>query len=835
MPKAELHIHLGIRSFSFFFSLTIFICIICIIDGSVRPRTVIDLAREQGVKLPTYDEAELTKLLTVAEDCPSLVEYLESFAITLRVLQRTYALTRVVYEICEDAYKDGITYIEIRFAPILHTEKGCTLSEIIHAVVEGRMLAEKHMPITCRIIVCAMRQLSPVESLNAAEAAYRYQHQGVVALDVAGPEAGFMPEKHRQAFALARSKGLQVTIHAGEAAGAKSIDHAIRHCGAQRLGHGVALRDEPLLLEKVINAGIAVESCPTSNLQTKAVKSLDDHPIKTFFDKGVIIFPNTDNVTVSGVTLSGEYYRLHTRKNFAVEEIVLMMDYSFKSAFVSYHHRSSLRVAAMQKILTYLNQQGFDISGLLQDLPIYDRLFYSIFPTRIEPLRYWDKSINPPITPEIIRALPKADLHVRLVGGMTYDTLWEESVKLGDKSELVKDFKTKEAMIQSFKNMSRPFFPSEELADTELHGSSTDSQGVPHITAKRARKYMVDVLQTAEQLNRCMDDIYRVSKEDGIIYFEFIVRPINHTLNGLTEDQVVEVLVAAKKACEEKYQIRSSIFLACRVPDDDPIQFMNTAERILKYRDGGVIGFATLGDDLSEYDMQFYLKTFWLLKQHNIPVVLSAARTNGRSIIPAVIDGGAIRISGAYAAERSPHIVKFLSDRQIPVDLSVTRHMMEHSHEMHSFAGNVIRFMMDNDVVVLLASIGRSLELYNTLVDNLTHVVADCGIKVHELVSLLAHSFRCSALPFAEREQMYRDYIKRSTEILERNGFKHFWKKVILPDYTIPFRSQPEIMTPYSSPKLSPAPPGAKGTMVITPAGESILVSGGSSMMLAIH
>lgn len=760
--------------------------------------------------------------MCVPEDCPSLVEYLRSFDISLKVLQYPYALTRCVYEICEDAYKDGVSYIEIRFAPILHTEKGCTLSEILHAVVEGREMAVQHFPITCRIIVCAMRQLSPAESLNAAEAAFRYQHKGVVALDVAGPEKGFMPDEHKEAFALARTKGLSVTVHAGEAAGWESIDHAIRHCGAQRLGHGVALRDKPDLLEKVINSGIAVETCPTSNIQTKAVQSMEDHPVKMFFDKGVVIVPCTDNTTVSNVTLSGEYLRLHKEKGFAVEEIVRMIDYGFKSAFISYSHRVRLRLEAMQKVLTYLQKEGFDISGILYDLPLYDRIFYRIMPEKAGPIMYWDKTVNPQLTPEIVRLLPKVDLHVRFVGGMSLDHLWEESVKAGKGNRLVKELKTKEEMLEKFKNIIHP-----QHGDSK---SERDEHGELKLTTQDARHYMIDVLQSKDQIKLCMDDIYRISKEDGIVYLELMIRPRDHTNGGLTEDEVVETVVETKKEVEKKYNIRSSIFLSCRVPDDDPYVFMETAKRILKYRSQGVIGFSTFGEDINDHDMQFFVKTFWFLKQHNVPVVLSSARSAGKNIIPGIIDAGAIRISGGYTVEKQPHIVKFLSDRQIPVDLSVTRHMKEHSKDMHSFAGNVIRFLIDNDVKVLLCSIGRNLEMYPTLVECISKVVVDCGIKVHELVEILSNGFRCTALPLAEREKMYREYIIATHEILTKNGFRHFWKKAILADYYKPF-PEPH---PLLKDAVSNKPDKAENT-VITPGGEKIHVEGGSSMMMTVQ
>jgi adenosine deaminase len=142
-PKCELHLHL---------------------DGSIRTRTVLELAAEQGVTLPTTDPVELHRMLTVPIDCKNLVEYLRPFDIVNKVLQKTYALKRAVFELAEDCSKDSITYLEIRFAPILHTLEGLSYSEVLHAVVEGKLLAEYNIPIVIRIIVCAMRHMGEKDS-----------------------------------------------------------------------------------------------------------------------------------------------------------------------------------------------------------------------------------------------------------------------------------------------------------------------------------------------------------------------------------------------------------------------------------------------------------------------------------------------------------------------------------------------------------------------------------------------------------------------------------------------------------------------------------------------
>ncbi|KAH7832537.1 adenosine deaminase [Monocercomonoides exilis] len=810
-PKAELHCHL---------------------DGSIRPKTVIDLALEQGVKLDTFDVDELTKLLKVPEDCPDLTVYLRSFDISLKVLQQPYALTRTVYEIAEDAYHDGISYLEIRFAPILHTSNGHTLSEIMHAVVEGRLLAEANFPITVRIIVCAMRQLSPAESLNAVEVVWRYSNQGVVGFDVAGPEFGFMPGNHKDAFELAHRKGLPATIHAGEAAGWESVDEAINVCGAQRIGHGVRMNENPKLVQHVINRRIPVESCPTSNTQTRAVKSMKEHPIREYFDQGMVIFPCTDNTTVSNVTLSQEYLRLHLEKDFTVEELVRMVDYGLSSGFISYTHRTRLRLESMKKILTYLSSQGFNIDGIVHDLPIHDRIFYSICPQQTVPRMYFDSYKNPKITADLIRQLPKVDLHVRLVGGMTLDNLWDLSAKQKG-NKMVEEFETKEAVVEYFKNKNQ------EGSNFEL---------------AKARKFMLDVMQSKEQIEIAMDDIFRVSKSENIIFQSLMIRLKDHTMGGLKEEEVIEIVIKSKEENEKKYGIRSDIFLCARLPEDDPFDVMNTAQLILKYRERGVVGFASFGDDLPSHDIQFFQQAFSFMKKNMIPVIISAGRTTPKSVLSAVVDGGAARVSGGYTIHTHPYIVKWLSDRQIPVDLSVTQHMKEHSKRMESFAGNVIRFLYDNDVRVILCSVGRTLEGCPTLDTVIERVVSDCNIKVHELLDLLSFAVRRCLLPFAEKEVLYRDFLAQSHDILEKNGFRHFWKKAVYGDTCIPFpdphpklteltegsaspstipsAAQTEAATPASqAPPVSPHGAQTKSLKVTTPSGKVISVEGGSANM----
>ncbi|KAL0238556.1 hypothetical protein GEMRC1_013029 [Eukaryota sp. GEM-RC1] len=257
LPKSELHCHL---------------------DGSMRVETVIELAEMYDVSIPTTDVEELRNYLTVPFECLSLIDYLKGFAVTCSVLQNAYALKRTTYEICEDAAKDGVRYLEIRFAPSLHTQKNLSATGAVDAVCAGAMLAEHKLPITVRIIVCAMRHESSSLALAIAEIAWRYRNRGVVGFDLAGPEDGFPPANHKEAYDIIRSRGLNVTVHAAEASGWESARDAMLYCGAKRLGHGVRIQENPEFASFVATSNVLLEVCPTSNVQTKSIKELEDHP-----------------------------------------------------------------------------------------------------------------------------------------------------------------------------------------------------------------------------------------------------------------------------------------------------------------------------------------------------------------------------------------------------------------------------------------------------------------------------------------------------------------------------------------------------------------------------
>jgi adenosine deaminase len=328
LPKAELHCHL---------------------DGSVRPQTLLDLAREYGAPMPRPDPDALRDYMR-ASDVHSLEEYLERFAVTLSVMQTADALERVAYELGEDAAADGVRYIEVRYAPVLNVQQGMSLSEAVEAPLRGLARAERDHGTVGRVIVCALRHLDPDVSLDLAELATAYRDRGVVGFDLAGPEAAYPAGHHARAFAYAREHGLACTCHAGEGAGADSVREALHICNADRLGHAARLVEDTSLIDYVGEHRVPLEICLTSNVQTGAAPSYKRHPVRQYFDRGLTVVLNTDNRLMSDTTLTDEYAIAAEQLRFTTDELSAIALNGFESAFLPLDERHGLIARARAEI-----------------------------------------------------------------------------------------------------------------------------------------------------------------------------------------------------------------------------------------------------------------------------------------------------------------------------------------------------------------------------------------------------------------------------------------------------------------------------------------------------
>ena len=329
-PKAELHVHL---------------------DGCLRPQTMLELARAQGVHLPADTPEALAQALSV-KHAKNLEEYLTRYTITLSVMQTAAALERVAYEFVQDVAAEHVRYVEVRYSPLLH-RPALTLAQAIEAPLRGFQRAQKETGTKVGVIVCGIRTMPPATSLDLARVAADYRAEGVVAFDLAGAERDHPAADHREAFAYAARHGLACTCHAGEGDGADSIRQALHVCGAQRIGHGTRLGEDPGLLDEVVAQGIPLEMCLTSNVHTHVVGSVASHPFRRYLERGVRVTLNTDGRLMDGITLTDEYYAAHAALGLTPEQLARVVLHACEAAFLPEPEKVAL-IARVQNELEAL-------------------------------------------------------------------------------------------------------------------------------------------------------------------------------------------------------------------------------------------------------------------------------------------------------------------------------------------------------------------------------------------------------------------------------------------------------------------------------------------------
>jgi adenosine deaminase len=333
------------------------------LDGGLRPQTIIDLAGAIGYhKLPSTDAGELGRWFIESANSGSLVRYLETFDHTVAVMQTREGLHRVASECAQDLAEDGVVYAEVRWAPEQHVTDGLSLDEVMEATLEGfahgaQAASERGHQIRIGSLVTAMRHAA--RSREIAELAVAYRDRGVVGFDIAGAEAGFPPTRHLDAFEYLRRENFHFTIHAGEAFGLPSIWEAIQWCGADRLGHGVRIIDDikatgPSLEQQVSSAEmgrlaqyvrdkrIPLEMCPSSNIQTGAAPSIEEHPIGLLRRLHFRVTVNTDNRLMSGTSMTREMALLVEAFGYTWSDLQWLTINAMKSAFIPFDDRLAI-------------------------------------------------------------------------------------------------------------------------------------------------------------------------------------------------------------------------------------------------------------------------------------------------------------------------------------------------------------------------------------------------------------------------------------------------------------------------------------------------------------
>ena len=325
------------------------------LDGGLRPETILELAREAKYdRLPGTDPEHLRTWFHRGARRGSLPLYLEGFTHLTALMQTAEALERVAYEMMEDMKKDGVVYVETRFSPIFHTQRGLHWDDVVNAVLKGLERGRKDFGVEYGLIICAMRNMKLSQEM--AELAVDFRERGVVGFDLAGEEGGFPPKKHVDAFHYIQRENFNITIHAGEAFGKESIWQAIQWCGAHRIGHATRLIEDigldkrernkivkmGYLAQYVLDKRLPLEICLTSNVDTGAVPSLEEHPFGIYYTYRFRVTLNTDNRLMSDTTMTREFGIAHRMFDLDIDDLEKLTINAMKSAFIPYNRRLEL-------------------------------------------------------------------------------------------------------------------------------------------------------------------------------------------------------------------------------------------------------------------------------------------------------------------------------------------------------------------------------------------------------------------------------------------------------------------------------------------------------------
>jgi len=316
------------------------------LDGNIRIKTILELGQQFSMPLPAYDIEALRPHVQIVEAEPSLVAFLSKLDWGVAVLGDLEACRRVAYENVQDAKNAQIDYAELRFSPYYMAMKhNLPIAGVVEAVVDGVQAGCRDFSIKANMIGILSRTFGQ-EACQSELDALLTQKDKLVAIDLAGDELGQPGERFIRHFKQVRDAGLQVTVHAGEAAGASSIWQAINDLGATRIGHGVKAVDDLMLLDYLAKHNIGIESCLTSNIQTSTISSFAAHPIKTFLNHGVMACINTDDPAVEGIELLHEYDVARLEVGLSAEQIRKAQINGLEMAFLSDSEKKALRELA---------------------------------------------------------------------------------------------------------------------------------------------------------------------------------------------------------------------------------------------------------------------------------------------------------------------------------------------------------------------------------------------------------------------------------------------------------------------------------------------------------
>jgi len=317
------------------------------LDGSLPLNCIHRLAELGSVALPAKDFPELTPYLVADPNCKDLTEFLDKFQLPIALLQREECLELAVYELLRMISAQGVIYAEIRFAPSSHCREGLTQRQVVAAVVRGLERGLKAFPIQAQLIACCMRGVDLEINMETARVTKEFLGKGVCCMDLAGAEALFPTKDYAELFAYARSLDIPFIIHAGEAAGPESVWTALEF-GAKRIGHGIHSVKDPNLVEYLREHKIPLEVCVTSNVQIKEIENVENHPVSALIAAGVPVTLNTDNMTISGTTVAGEFALVQNAFGLTDDQCRQLLLNAADAAFLSDPAKADLRSKLME-------------------------------------------------------------------------------------------------------------------------------------------------------------------------------------------------------------------------------------------------------------------------------------------------------------------------------------------------------------------------------------------------------------------------------------------------------------------------------------------------------
>lgn len=314
-PKVELHLHL---------------------DCSLSYEIVKELDN-------TITYGQYQRDFIASPKCTNLVDYIACASRAISLMQSKNALQAVTEDLVRQLVDDNVLYAEIRFAPLEHTRQGLSPEEVVQAVLSGLHSEAAHSSISINVILCTLRHYSEEQSMRTVQLVHKFKKTRVVGFDIASDEAGYPVDNHVKAFRFAKDHKIHCTAHAGEAMGAESVWETLKIFSPERIGHGVRSIEDELLISHLKSQGIHLEVCPSSNIQTKTIHSMDEHPIDRLYDSGVSVSINTDARTISNTTLTKEYSLLREHFQWKMEHFIHCNLQAAEHAFLPLSEKQNLK------------------------------------------------------------------------------------------------------------------------------------------------------------------------------------------------------------------------------------------------------------------------------------------------------------------------------------------------------------------------------------------------------------------------------------------------------------------------------------------------------------